>query len=154
MSTLKNFMEYDFYIELWKTHYMQIANYVFKTDSNWDKNLIFYNEKTDKVLSTNIRPDFQDVVLWEEFWSQNERELTSLINPSKFEFESGIAALYIDDMQQINKLVEMYGDKVRKPTKIIKPFYLYYNKDKNIFDWELDDNFYGPTIELNQLFEK
>ena len=95
MVTIDNFMNGKFTISLWKEPYIQIANYLFKSNANWDKNILFYFKEEQLVKAMEFEDDFLDNYDWEDFYLKNHKYIDNLIKPSKYEFENGIAGIYI-----------------------------------------------------------
>lgn len=147
--TIKDFMNKKFMIESFDEAYLQIINYLFKTNASLDKNIVFYHSDKDNVVAVDVYDDFLDCIDWEEFYINNEKEIKKIMKADKQEFEWGAAAVKIENEEQLNKLKENY-ELDFYPKNFIYNIYYYYNReDKKLCN--VLNQYYGPVIKLEDI---
>lgn len=147
--TLKNFMNKGFMIEGNEEAYLQIMNYLFKTNASLDKNLIFYYQPKDEVVAVDVEDDFLETIEWEDFYVKNEKEINRILKPSLQEFKWGAAAVKINNEEDL-KLFKNKYDIDFEPKNFMYNIFYYYNREDEKINYVIDE-FYGPVVNLKDI---
>lgn len=135
----------------WDEVELQIASFLFNVEVTFDENILYYDKKEDRVKCRGELSDEIDDLDWSEFYEENKKEIDRLLKQNPNLLERGVMGVKVNNIDEVKDFAKKVDKKVRIPKEFVVPFYFYYNLEKEIFDWCLHDQFYGPWIEEKEI---